>query len=263
MKYRVLIAIIALFAAGHSMATEVLVWDKKPLEVRLEVGKERIIQFPDNILLGLPPKIKSRMRIDSAAGVAYLTPVAEFPKTRIRVQLASSNESVFLDLVAVNADSDTPLQLIKIIDKSEQEETENLEQERFGETGDITIKQLVQYVSHDYFAPARLVDKSLGIQVSDINKPLDLRLLFKGASAGLYDLKPLRNYRTIDYNLTAILLTNKTEHPQTIVYSDVAGDFETVSSQQIKVGPKGSPSQSTLLYLVTKQPLTESGTFVY
>lgn len=247
--------------AHTAAATDVLVWDKKPLEVRLEVGKERLIEFPDNILFGLPTKLTTRLKLDSAAGVAYLTPLTTFPKTRVPVKLATTNEIIFIDLFAAEADGDAPMDLVKIISNKERKETEQKEQARFEESGSISLKDLVQYASHDYFAPPRLRQEALSMQISEVTTPLDLRLLFGGESAGLFDLKPLRQYRTLDYTLTAIMVTNRSDSPQNIVFSDIKADYVTVSSQHLSVGPKSSSTQSTMLYFVTNQPLSEMSSF--
>lgn len=261
LKY--LIVLSSFFVFTNSWATQVLVWNKKPLELRLEVGKERIVEFEDNIILGFPQKVKSRMRISSAAGVAYLTPVTPFPKTRVQIKLASSNEVIFVDMFAVDSEDSQPLESVKVISNEEQQENEANEQALFESTDGVTLKQLVQYATHAYFAPPRLRDSSLAIRISDVTKPVDLRLLFQGSSAGLYELKPLKNFQTTEYNLTTILLTNRTQHQQKIIYSDITGEYETVSSQHLTVGPKASATQSTVLYLVTKQPLSENGLYSY
>lgn len=247
--------------AQSATATDVLVWNKKPLEIRLEVGKERLIEFPDNIEFGLPIKLSTRLKPHSAAGVAYLTPLAAFPKTRIQVRLASNNEIIFIDLFATEPEDDTPMELVKIISNQEQIEADKQEQDRFEESGTISLKELVQYASHDYFAPPRLRTEALSLRVSDVTTPLDLRLLFSGESAGLFTLRALRQYRTIDYTLTAILVTNRSDSPQNIVYSDIKSDYVTVSSQHLSVGPKSSSTQSTVLYFVTERPLSENGNF--
>jgi integrating conjugative element protein (TIGR03749 family) len=240
------------------MATEILVWKQKPLEVRLEVGKERIVKFPDNIMLALPAKVRNRMSIDSSAGVAYLTPLAPFPKTRIKVRLATTNELIYIDTFAQTPDDEVPLQDVKIITSAEHEKIQDAKQELFAETDSISLKELVQYATHDFFAPPEFAKLSLPIQESPITKPLNLELMFTGFSAGIFDAKAIKQYRTVNYTLTAIKLTNRTHRTQPIVYSHIENTgYETVSSQHTEVGPKGSNQQSTLLYFVTDRPLSE------
>lgn len=250
-----------LLTSFSAMSTEILVWDKKPLSIRLEIGKERIIEFEDNIEIEMTSNVHSRLKIDAAAGVAYLTAIESFPKSRISVTLVATNERIFIDLFAIESDSNQELDLIKVISNDTKLEKEHQKNQHFKQSVNITIKELVQYASHDFFAPTRLKLNNLLIQESIINQKLNLDILFLGRSAGLFDLKPLKQYRTLNYNLTAIVLTNKTSEKQMILYKDIYPNFIAVSSQHKDVGPVGSNSQSTILYLVTEKPLADDATY--
>ncbi|MFL7013607.1 TIGR03749 family integrating conjugative element protein [Enterovibrio norvegicus] len=259
-----LIALIALMMSflPNAFATEILVWDKKPLPVRLEVNQERLIEFPDNIEITMPPALYKRINISTAAGVAYITPRATFPKTRIQVTLIETNQLVYVDLFAVRESiTNSSLGMVKIITNDEHLAKQALREEKFKKSGTVTAKELIQYASHDFFAPPRFKNLAKPVQESVIQRPLNLDLLFIGRSASLFDLKAIKQYRTTRYTLTAIHLTNRTNEKQMIVYSDFYPNFEHVSSQHTDVGPKGSISESTVVYLITKRPLTEDPTY--
>lgn len=249
--------LLAVTFSQFTFATEVLVWDKVPLKIRLEVGKEQLIEFPDNIELNMPQKMYNRLSINAAAGIAYITPQAPFPTARIEALLVTTNQKIFIDLFAVESDSKEPAEHIKIITKEESQEKEKARDKLFEQSASVTIKDLIQYASHDLFAPDRLKQTGKPITESKINKPLDLNLLFMGRSAGIFEIKPIKQYRTKKHTLTALLLTNKTEKPQMIVYRDLYPSFVAVSSQHIDVGPAKGVAESTVLYLVTDKPLTQ------
>ncbi|WP_428776370.1 TIGR03749 family integrating conjugative element protein [Vibrio sp.] len=253
--------LVMLFTATVGHATEILVWDKKPLSIRLEVGKERIIEFPDNIMIGLPEKVSARMQINSAAGVAYLKPMAPFPKTRITIRLESTNELMFIDMFAVKSDSAADLDMVKILTKEAHAKQQAVKDAQFIQSESVSIKELIQFASHDLYAPTRLKNLTKPVQESSISKPLKLDLMFMGRSASLFDLKALKQYRTLRYTLTAILITNRTYQKQPIRYTDLYPNFIAVSSQHMDVGVLGSESQSTVLYLVTERPLSEDKTY--
>lgn len=261
MKILVLLALTLLSISAT--ATEVLVWDKKPLEIRLEVNKERLIEFPDNISMALPGKVLNRMSVDSAAGIAYLTPRVPFGKVRIKVRLVSTNELVLIDMFAVEATDDIPMQRVKIISNDEKIAKETAQQELMARSSDVSLKQLIQYATHDFFAPPEFKKMDLPIQESRILKPLNLDLMFTGFSAGIFDMQAVKQYRTQSYTLTAIKVTNRTNITQPIVYSDIENTgYITVSSQHLDVSPRGSERQSTLLYYVTSKPLTENSNYL-
>lgn len=260
---KVAILFILLLSSISVTATEILVWDKKPLEIRLEVNKERLVEFPDNISMALPPKVLARMSVDSAAGIAYLLPRAPFGKVRIKVRLASTNELIFVDIFAVEPTDDTPMQRVKIVSNEEKIARDETKQQLISNSADISLKELIQYAAHDFFAPPEFKKMDFPIIESRILKPLNLELMFTGLSAGLFDLQPVKQYRTQKYTLTAIKVTNRTNVTQPIVYSDLENvGYITVSSQHINVLPKGTNRQSTLLYYVTDKPLTEGGSYL-
>lgn len=260
MKLVKMIVAATMLLSAVASATEVLVWDKKPLSIRLEVGKERIIEFPDNIELEMPKKAFNRLKIDAAAGVAYMTARAPFPSVRVRAKLVSTNETIFVDLFAVRPESgeDVPLEQVKIVTAKQHEKKQEAKDELFERSSEVSIKELIQYAAHDFFAPDRLKKTKMPIVSGRLARQLDLSLMFTGRSAGLLELKPIKQYQTRKYTLTAIQATNRTGKPQKIVYRDIYPGYEAVSSQHIDVGPRGSRSQSTVIYLVTEKPLTEN-----
>lgn len=243
-----------IISPAHS-STEVLVWDTKPLKIRLEISKERIIVFPDNVEITMPAQLHRNVNIASTAGKVYVTPNKPFPESRIEVALVSTNERVLIDLFAVSPTDDNELGIVKVVTNQENILKEQTESELFEQTKNITIKELIQHASHDLYAPARLKQTNRPIRESEIHKPLDLALLFMGRSADLFDIQPLKQYQTTNHTLTAILLTNRTPTQQMLVYRDMYPNFEAVSSQHKNVGPKGGLDESTVMYLVTKHPL--------
>lgn len=250
-----LIVTCSMIAGPAYSSTEVLVWDAKPLKVRLEISKERIIVFPDNVEIAMSAQLHKNISISSTAGKVYVTPNKPFPESRIEVSLVSTNQRVLIDLFAVSPSDDNELGIVKVVTNEENELKQQRESELFAQTKSISIKELIQHASHDLYAPSRLKQTNRPIRESEIRKPLDLALLFMGRSADLFDIQPLKQYQTTNYTLTAILLTNRTSTQQMLVYRDMYPNFEAVSSQHKNVGPKGGLDESTVMYLVTKHPL--------
>ncbi|TDR72550.1 DUF3438 family protein [Photobacterium lutimaris] len=239
-------------------ATEIHVWDKKPIEIRLEVGKERLVHFSDNVMLEAPQEVVDKVQVYSAAGTLYLKPKQQLGKTRAWAVL-NSGEKIFLDIFAVRP-KDEELDDIKIIHSDEMAQTKEV----FGlstpvATG-VTVQQLVQYASIDLYGVQRLVPQ-LPVVESEVTGELDFTVLFGGGSAAMFDVKPLKQYRTANYTLTALLITNRTQWPQQVIYTDVFPAHIAVSSQHIDVGPVNSITESTTLYMVTDRPLRENSVF--
>ncbi|MFC5079631.1 hypothetical protein VTH8203_00848 [Vibrio thalassae] len=255
--------VVFVFSMTQASATEVLVWDKKPLSIRLEVNQERLIEFPDNISIEIPNKLRSRLRVSAAAGVMYITPIAEFPKTRIDIRLASTNELIFVDLFAVEPTGELSQGSVKVVTMKEVKKKQKEDTDLIAQSTSLTIKDLIQHASHDFYAPSRLKDNSKPIVETRIKSKLNLDLLFMGRSAALFDLQPMKQYRTSRYTLTAILVTNRTAKRQPVIFADMYPSFIAASSQHANVGPAGGLAQSTVLYLVTERPLSEDSVYAF
>lgn len=257
-----LLLLLTALVSFQTAATDILVWDKKRLTIKLEVGKERIVEFPDNIRYGIPSAVLKKMNVDSQAGVLYLLPRAPFPETDIKVTLASTSEQVLVTMFAVRPQDDLPLEDVKVITKSESDKQDKQDQELLAKSSDVSLKQAIQFASQDLFAPPDYQKMVLPIQISEVRKPLNLELMFQGFSAGIFDLKAIKQYRTQKLTVTAIVATNRTDQVQPIVYSHLENTgYITVTSQHKQVQPAGSEGQSTVLYYVTERPLTTYKTY--
>ena len=243
--------------------TEVLIWKKTPLKVNLEVGKERLIHFEDNVSIDLTGSLYKKLRQPTvaAAGVLYLTANAPFPKERITVTLASTGELIFIDLVAVETKDETDLGDVRVVGAKAIDDQAKVEAETLLQSNQVSIRQLFQHASQDWYAPDRLKNNSLPIVEKEIKKEIYLENLFMGASAGLFDLKALKTYTTNRYVLTAIEVKNRTLSPQDIVYSDIYPDYTVVVAQHVFIGPRYSDTQSTMLYLIREDSLEKDGAY--
>jgi hypothetical protein len=68
--------LLVVLASGAASAAETIperiVWQKEPIRLHLTVGKERRVDFPGPVKVGLPPQLESMMRVQSIAGTVYL-----------------------------------------------------------------------------------------------------------------------------------------------------------------------------------------------
>ena len=91
-----------LSVALQAHAVEILHWDRKPLDVDLPVGTERVIVLDRNVRVGLPREIADpdTLRVQSAGGAIYLKAGQAFDTQRVRIQDVETNEVVLFDLTA-------------------------------------------------------------------------------------------------------------------------------------------------------------------
>lgn len=267
MRHLYLYIIILVVGCGNwssANATDVLTWNKTPLHIRLNVGEERMVIFTDNVRLGLPPQLMSDLKITNAGGVLYLTARKPFPDTRISVQYVTNNKQVLVDLFATKPDgNEEKLDDIKVVNQSEEKKAEEAQSKLFESSSAVSLKTLIQYASRDFYAPPRLKMSGLPITETKVTQPLHLDILWTNQMAGLFDLVALKQYQTTNYTLTAIMLSNRTNKQQHIILRDLYPDQNiiTATAQHLIVGPHNSDTDTTIFYLVTKDPLTSYGIY--
>lgn len=254
-----------LVVTGIANATEVHLWDKKPIEIRLEVGKERIITFPSNAKLGMSQDFAGKIRFTNAAGTLYIKALQAFNKTRVFATL-DNGEMLLIDFFAVRPSkgNDAPEEFKIVHPDAVEKASEGLkksEQEVEENSRSITIKQALQYAVIDLYGVKRLLP-NLAITESEIKKPLNLKHVFINGSAGLFELNAFKQYRTTNYTVTAVHLRNRTHHKQYIRLVDVYPAMLVSSSFDTYVEARTEdPMQrdSTTFFIVTKKPLREYG----
>ena len=89
-------------ANGEAPAPERITWQKTPIVVALTVGKERRVDFPGPVQVGLPATIQSALRVQSVAGTVYLLAHQPFEATRVMVRAVDSGAIYLVDLSADN-----------------------------------------------------------------------------------------------------------------------------------------------------------------
>jgi integrating conjugative element protein (TIGR03749 family) len=241
--------------------TDVKVFNTRPIQISLEVGREHLIHFDDNIQYGLSNTMLANVSATAAAGVIYITPTAEFAKERMKVKLVSTGQIIFIDVQAIYVQGEALADEIRIVNGEQQAAVDEASvKEANAASTSITLRELVQYAAQTFYAPDRLKPSNSAITENVIKRRLFLDNLFMGSSAGLFELKPLMEFRTSRYVLTAISLKNKTLEAQKIKFSDVYPDFR-VSAQHMTVGPAHSNTDTTVLYLISDFSLLDSGEY--
>lgn len=251
---KLLTALILMLVPLWVKATEIVVWDKTPIDIRLEVGKERLIHFPSNVMLALTPELNRSIRKYNISGTLYLTPKSAFPKQRIQVQL-DSGERMLINLFSTEA-SEEALEPMKVIHQKDVKKTEKIYGLEPESKKGKTVKQIVQYAHIDLFGVPRL-KPNIHVTETDIKVPLNLDLLFGGRSAGVFQLSPIKQYRTQYYTVTAILVQNRTSKVREVLYTDLYPSMIAASVHNLLLGPKGTLYDKTIMFVITKKPLSE------
>jgi integrating conjugative element protein (TIGR03749 family) len=109
------VALLALLECTRAHATEVIRWQRLPIELVLHVGQERIVFVDRPMRVAVPSGIVEHLRVQSADGTIYLRASAPFETTRVALQDADTGALVLLDVTATAAAPEEKLEPIRIV----------------------------------------------------------------------------------------------------------------------------------------------------
>ena len=243
-------------------ASERVLWDKRPINVHLQVGNERIIHFPDDVRYWLPDTVKRHVSVLAANGVLYIRAMEPFPTTRLRIQGLNDQQVYLLDITAseVAAVSD---ELIVMTKKNTRNRSK--EATAYRTTEDWRIR-LTRYAAQQLYAPERLVDGDSAIKRIPVESKTSVPLI----RGGLIEAVPIASWQGHGLTVTAVRVRNLSRHSLQLQFdrSDslqaldlsylMRGDWLTATLQHDRLGAMGDETDTTTLYLVSNRSFVES-----
>jgi len=254
----------AVVMSSAAQAVEILRWERIPLAVPLKVGQERIVFIDRNVRVGVPAQVGERLRVQSAAGAVYLRANAPIEPTRLQLQDADTGALILLDIAAeVPKDGEAELEPVRIVEGSSPardgdqaggaDEATARAQDQAGarttrrETPVPVV--LTRFAAQNLYAPLRTVEPLPGVMRVNLRGDLDLGTLMPTLPVRAV---ALASWRLEDQWVTAVRLTNSSSGWLTLDPRVLQGDFLTATFQHETLGPRGTPEDTTVLYLVTR-----------
>ena len=259
-------AAVTVGASPGARATTLVHWQRKPLAISLPVGAERILVFGDPVRVGLPSMwAKSgALRVQSTNGAVYLKARQAFDTQRVQIQDLKTGRIILLDLDAKkHASSET----VRVIDDAANlpasqasdaagdaphDAASKIPPAAFGESaeGAPSPIRLVRHAAQALYAPARLVGATPGIHRVALDAPAALPGLLPTYPVRV---RPLAAWRAGAYRVTAIEIVNRSARRTfTLDPRTLEGDFYAASFMQDTIGPAGSDTDTTTLFVVTE-----------
>ena len=261
----VLLGLLAVAAAPVSHAVEILRWERMPLAVPLKVGQERIVFIDRNVRVGVPAGVGERLRVQSAGGAVYLRASEPIEPTRLQLQDADTGALILLDIAAEPAkDGEAELEPVRIVEGNstparygdqpgDDNEAPARAQDQAGaraarrETPVSVV--LTRFAAQNLYAPLRTVEPLPSVMRVNLRRDLDLGTLMPTLPVRAV---ALASWRLEDQWVTAVRLTNSSSGWITLDPRVLQGDFLTATFQHEALGPRGTPEDTTVLYLVTR-----------
>ncbi|AYK22737.1 TPA: TIGR03749 family integrating conjugative element protein [Pseudomonas aeruginosa] len=267
MKHPVLtlLGLLAVAAAPAVQAVEILRWERMPLAVPLKVGHERIVFIDRNVRVGVPAGVGERLRVQSAGGAVYLRASEPIEPTRLQLQDADTGALILLDIAAEPAkDGEAELEPVRIVEGNstparygdqpgDDNEAPARAQDQAGaraarrETPVSVV--LTRFAAQNLYAPLRTVEPLPSVMRVNLRSGLDLGTLMPTLPVRAV---ALASWRLEDQWVTAVRLTNSSSGWITLDPRVLQGDFLTATFQHEALGPRGTPEDTTVLYLVTR-----------
>lgn len=263
-----------LLLSSLAQAIEIRKWERVPMAIPLVVGQERILFVDANVRVGIPPAIADKIRVQSTGGAIYLLAKDPIEPSRLQLQNAATGEIMLADIAATPAqEGHAPLEAIKIVpgdttptrygqaasssgssapkatakasSQADEDDDEPAPPKR--ETPIPVV--LTRYAAQMLYAPLRTVEPVDGVSQVKVDKRLDLSTLLPALPV---EASQLGAWRLDDHWVTAVKLRNQTGQRLALDPRELMGDFATATFQHPYLGARGDASDTTVLYLVTK-----------
>jgi len=248
-------------------AEEVLRWERLPLTVPLIVGQERVIILDRAMRVGVPSTLRDRLRVQSAGGALYLRASAPFEPTRLQLEDRENSALLLLDVHATAAVAgQSALEPLRIVDgmrpvganrdPASSSHAEGPAPSEFPESNTPIPVVLTRYAAQCLYAPLRTVEPIAGVARVRLPRSLALESVLPTLPV---QVTALAAWQMQDYWVTALKLTNRSDRWLDLDPRVLQGDFFAATFQHHSLGPHGQPTDTTVLYLVTRSHgLTEA-----
>ncbi|HGX3311272.1 TPA: TIGR03749 family integrating conjugative element protein [Pseudomonas aeruginosa] len=251
---------LGLICTPLAQAVEILSWDRLPLAVPLVVGQERVVFIDRNVRVGVPTSVADKLRVQSAGGAVYLRASEEIAPTRLQLQDADTGALILLDISAQPArEGEPPLEPARIVEGAGVPT-------RYGQaTGSVAAEAeagaqnlrretpipvvLTRYAAQNLYAPLRTVEPVPGIAQVNLRPDLKLRTLLPTRPV---IASVLASWRLEDQWVTAVKLSNSSSQWLDLDPRELQGDLMAATFQHSRLGPRGTPEDTTVVYLVTR-----------
>lgn len=261
-----LLGLLAVAASPVAQAVEILRWERMPLAVPLRVGQERIVFIDRNVRVGVPAGVGERLRVQSAGGAVYLRANEPIEPTRLQLQDVDTGALILLDIAAEPAkDGEPALEPVRIVEGStiparygdQPAAADEDAPARGNDQAAVRASRretpipvvLTRFAAQNLYAPLRTVEPLPGVMRVNLRRDLGLGTLMPTLPVRA---AALASWRLEDQWVTAVRISHTGTGWITLDPRVLQGDFLTATFQHEALGPRGTPEDTTVLYLVTR-----------
>jgi len=232
-----------------STTRERIQWQKTPIAIGLNVGEERLVHFRGPVSVGLPASLESRLRTQTVNGTVYFKANSAFASTRVMVREIEGGQIYLFDLSADTNSSATSGGTQPIEIYLNETHTRASQLVETGHGAGFGYVSLTRYAAQQLYAPLRLLSSVPGI----VRVPIQQQAVALVPGNAVV-ATPLVAWRAGRLFVTAVKLTNRLAHAQTLDPRTLRGAWLSAAFQHSRLLPAGDEADTTALYLVSEQP---------
>lgn len=244
---RVLFLILLLVAhwCSTASAVEVKYWDRLPLAVPLTVGQERILMLDEDVRVGVPGTIASKLRVQSVGGTVYLRAAETLPPTRLQLQSVTSGDIILIDIEALaGSESREPIKIVAQAPASDAEPS----QDPAPAATPVPVV-LTRYAAQNLYAPLRTVAPLPGVRRVPLSADTAFSTLLPTERVSI---KGLAAWRLGDFWVTAVKIVNRGPGKVALDPRHLQARLYGATFQHAYLGLASTPEDTTVAYLVTR-----------
>ena len=242
-------------AAQMRVGVERAVFERQPIAVPLPVGRERLITVPAPAALHVPNDMAQVARIEVIDRTIYATALVPFTTIRIVAELIDSGQQVPMDLVAGDSTAGATAELeVFVVEPgvpASQVASDGQAGQAVAEAAEpqapaVDMVELTRHAARQLYAPRRLAWASQGVQQVEVSTAA-----VPGMIRGVHvDTAPVGQWRAGQLYVTAVRVTNLSSRPVELPLEDIRGRWLAATAQHGRIGPRGSETDTTAVYLV-------------
>ncbi|MBP6457018.1 MAG: TIGR03749 family integrating conjugative element protein [Pseudoxanthomonas sp.] len=242
--------------AAQRAGVERAVFERQPVRVPLPVGRERLVTLPAPAALHVPTDMASVARLEVIDKTIYATALVPFTSIRIVAELIDSGQQIPMDLVADAGTATATAELEVFVvdpgragaakgaaDGAQQDGDANA---AAPEPPAADMVELTRHAARQVYAPRRLAWSAQGVQQVDVSAT-PIPGLLRGVNV---ETAPLGQWRSGRLYVTAVRVTNRSRYPLELPLEDIRGSWMAATAQHGRIGPAGSDTDTTAIYLV-------------
>lgn len=232
-------------------------WERKPLQIDLNVKEERILFLDKNVSVGIPNNLNDKIRVQSSGGAVYLTALTPFELSRVQLRDIATGQLILLDLKGYARAG--KLEDIRITEKDVENNSRNVVEPTVSDETDESSKPkssalpapaaLTRYAAQSLYAPLRTVEPLEGVHRVAMKLPKSLPTLLPNLNVRA---TPLESWGLDGYVVTAVRIKNLSAQQVVLDPRYLQGRFYAATFQHPFIGATGNLDDTTVVYLVTE-----------